>query len=171
MPGITRGSGARARRARAEDRQVPEVHHEPVPLAQPLDHRGGEVRVDALDALAAPAHDVEVHRLAGGRPGAAAAPVGAAQEGMSETAGPEDLRARLRGSGLRLTPQRELILRAVEELGHATPDEVYAEVRRHSSSINLSTVYRTLELLDELGLPWRELRSPAHQGAQGRHDA
>ncbi|HEY0902385.1 MAG TPA: Fur family transcriptional regulator [Marmoricola sp.] len=63
-----------------------------------------------------------------------------------------DWQARLRESGHRLTPQRELVLTAVEKLGHATPDEVYAEVRNHSSAINLSTVYRTLELLDELGL-------------------
>lgn len=60
--------------------------------------------------------------------------------------------ARLRESGHRLTPQRELVLAAVEKLGHATPDEIYAEVRTHSAAINLSTVYRTLELLDELGL-------------------
>src|SRR3954453_182964 len=59
---------------------------------------------------------------------------------------------RLRASGHRVAPQRELVLAAVERLGHATPDEVYAEVRTHSSAINLSTVYRTLELLDELGL-------------------
>lgn len=63
-----------------------------------------------------------------------------------------DLSARLRGSGKRLTPQREMILRAVEQLGHATPDEVLAEVHRHSTSINISTVYRTLEVLEELGL-------------------
>jgi Fur family ferric uptake transcriptional regulator len=65
---------------------------------------------------------------------------------------PAQWQARLRESGHRLTPQRELVLAAVETLGHATPDEVYAEVRTHSSAINLSTVYRTLELLDELGL-------------------
>jgi Fur family transcriptional regulator, ferric uptake regulator len=63
-----------------------------------------------------------------------------------------DWQERLRASGHRLTPQRELVLTAVETLGHATPDEVYAEVRTHSAAINLSTVYRTLELLDELGL-------------------
>lgn len=65
---------------------------------------------------------------------------------------PTDWQEQLRSSGHRLTPQRELVLAAVETLGHATPDEVYAEVRTHSDSINLSTVYRTLELLDELGL-------------------
>ena len=63
-----------------------------------------------------------------------------------------DWREKLRGSGYRLTPQRELILNAVETLGHATPDEVLAEVRKQSSAVNVSTVYRTLEVLEELGL-------------------
>ncbi len=63
-----------------------------------------------------------------------------------------DWHEKLRGSGYRLTPQRELILRAVEELGHATPDEVLARVRQQSSAVNVSTVYRTLEVLEELGL-------------------
>lgn len=67
---------------------------------------------------------------------------------MSES----DWRERLRGSGYRLTPQRELILAAVERLGHATPDEVLAEVREHSAAVNVSTVYRNLEVLGELGL-------------------
>ncbi len=62
------------------------------------------------------------------------------------------LRDRLRSSGLRLTPQRELILRAVEDLGHATPDEVLAHVRGQVASVNASTVYRTLEVLESLGL-------------------
>src|SRR5262245_3069113 len=63
-----------------------------------------------------------------------------------------DFAERLRSSGKRLTPQRELILRAVDSLGHASPDEVLAEVRKQSSAINISTVYRTLEVLEELGL-------------------
>jgi Fur family transcriptional regulator, ferric uptake regulator len=63
-----------------------------------------------------------------------------------------DWRERLREKGYRLTPQRELILEAVERLGHATPDEVLAEVRTHSTAVNASTVYRTLEVLEELGL-------------------
>ena len=35
----------------------------------------------------------------------------------------------LRDKGLRLTPQRELVLSAVRELGHATPEEVAEKVR------------------------------------------
>ena len=58
----------------------------------------------------------------------------------------------LRGSGHRLTPQRAAVLAAVERLGHATPEQVYAEVCDSAGSVNLSTVYRTLELLDDLGV-------------------
>jgi len=65
---------------------------------------------------------------------------------------PDELANRLRGSGYRLTPQRQLILRAVEDLRHATPDEVLAHVRSQASAVNASTVYRTLEVLEELGL-------------------
>ncbi|GAW51801.1 MULTISPECIES: Fur family transcriptional regulator [unclassified Nocardioides] len=64
----------------------------------------------------------------------------------------DELAQRLRKEGYRLTPQRQFVLRAVEKLGHATPDEVYAEVRSQSSAVNVSTVYRTLEVLEELGL-------------------
>lgn len=63
-----------------------------------------------------------------------------------------DWRQALREKGYRLTPQRELILGAVDELGHATPDEVLAHVQAKASTINASTVYRTLEVLEQLGL-------------------
>ena len=58
----------------------------------------------------------------------------------------------LRDKGLRLTPQRELVLAAVRELGHATPEEVAEKVRATHPGINLSTVYRNLETLENVGL-------------------
>jgi len=58
----------------------------------------------------------------------------------------------LRERGLRLTPQRQLILEAVHELGHATPEQVHNYVRERVAGVNITTVYRTLELLEELGL-------------------
>ena len=58
----------------------------------------------------------------------------------------------LRDKGLRLTPQRELVLSAVRSLGHATPEEVAAKVRETHPGINLSTVYRNLETLENVGL-------------------
>jgi Fur family ferric uptake transcriptional regulator len=63
-----------------------------------------------------------------------------------------ELAESLRAGGYRLTPQRQLVLDAVSQLGHATPDEVHAWVQERSSAVNLSTVYRTLELLEKLGL-------------------
>jgi Fur family ferric uptake transcriptional regulator len=63
-----------------------------------------------------------------------------------------DLTKELRAKGYRMTPARQLVLSAVTGLEHATPDAICAEVQRTASSVNLSTVYRTLELLEELGL-------------------
>ncbi|NHC14987.1 Fur family transcriptional regulator [Motilibacter deserti] len=63
-----------------------------------------------------------------------------------------DWQATLRERGYRLTPQRQLVLEAVATLGHATPEDVLTEVQRTASGVNVSTVYRTLELLEELGL-------------------
>jgi Fur family ferric uptake transcriptional regulator len=58
----------------------------------------------------------------------------------------------LRASGHRVTPQRQLVLEAVTKLEHATPEEIYAEVRQTAVGLNVSTVYRTLELLEQIGL-------------------
>jgi len=63
-----------------------------------------------------------------------------------------DWKTDLRKRGYRLTPQRQLVLEAVDTLEHATPDDILCEVRRTASGVNISTVYRTLELLEELGL-------------------
>lgn len=64
----------------------------------------------------------------------------------------DDWDRRLRAQGFRITPQRQLILEAVEKLRHGTPDEILAEVQRTATGVNLSTVYRTLEVLEEVGL-------------------
>jgi Fur family ferric uptake transcriptional regulator len=56
----------------------------------------------------------------------------------------------LRAKGLRLTPQREVVLAAIRRLDHATPEQIHAEVA--TTGINITTVYRTLELLEDLRL-------------------
>jgi Fur family transcriptional regulator, ferric uptake regulator len=58
----------------------------------------------------------------------------------------------LRSRGYRVTPQRQLVLEAVARLGHATPEEVASSVQQTAKGVNISTIYRTLELLDSLGL-------------------
>jgi Fur family ferric uptake transcriptional regulator len=59
-----------------------------------------------------------------------------------------DLAAALRARGLRVTAQRERVLDAVRSLRHATPEQIGEAV----PGVDAATVYRTLELLEELGL-------------------
>ena len=59
-----------------------------------------------------------------------------------------DLATALRTRGLRMTPQREQVLAAVRRLGHATPEQVADAV----DGVDVTTVYRNLELLEDLGL-------------------
>ena len=64
----------------------------------------------------------------------------------------DDWQSELRSRGYRLTPQRQLVLDAVRDQGHSTPEEIASRVQAESGSVNTSTVYRTLDLLEELGL-------------------
>jgi Fur family ferric uptake transcriptional regulator len=59
----------------------------------------------------------------------------------------------LKRRGVRVTPQRAIILEAIEEMpGHITAEDVFTAVQRVNRYINLATVYRTLDLLRELDL-------------------
>jgi len=52
--------------------------------------------------------------------------------------------------GFRLTPQREMVLSVMHEVeGLATADEIYDRVRDLSAAVDISTVYRTLDLLQD----------------------
>lgn len=63
-----------------------------------------------------------------------------------------ELKEALKGRGMRMTPQRQLILDAVASMqGHASADQVYQHVVRAFPDVNISTVYRTLDVLEELG--------------------
>ena len=57
---------------------------------------------------------------------------------------------KLHDRGFRITPQREMVLSVMHHIdGHATVEEIFALVHALSSSVDVSTVYRTLELLQE----------------------
>lgn len=51
-----------------------------------------------------------------------------------------------------MTPQRQLVLDAVHDLGHATPEQICAKVQRAAPAVNITTIYRTLDLMGRLGL-------------------
>ncbi len=66
---------------------------------------------------------------------------------------PFNLIEELRKQGMRATPQRAIIFEVIEKMdGHITVEEIYAKVQQVNSYISLATVYRTLELLQELHL-------------------
>lgn len=59
----------------------------------------------------------------------------------------------LAGKGLKMTPQRRLILHVfLREDGHLASEDLYNKVKKEDRSIGQATVYRTLKLLDESGL-------------------
>jgi Fe2+ or Zn2+ uptake regulation protein len=60
---------------------------------------------------------------------------------------------RLAAAGGRRTASRQAIIEAIVEAGnHLTADEIAAQVHERFPSVNLSTVYRTLDALTELGI-------------------
>ena len=65
----------------------------------------------------------------------------------------EQTLAVLRAQGRRVTPQRKLLLEIIRQgEGHLDADEIYRRAREQDPRISLSTVYRNLNLLKELGL-------------------
>jgi len=81
---------------------------------------------------------------------------------------------RLSELGYRLTPQRMMILSAIEgSESHISAEEIYAQVVAKYSHVNISTVYRTLELLKRLGLVTEtdlgEGRVRYHPADKGHH--
>jgi Fe2+ or Zn2+ uptake regulation protein len=59
----------------------------------------------------------------------------------------------MRANGLRVTPQRSVILETVSHLGgHPTATEVFDQAARRLPGLNVATVYRTLEALRLAGL-------------------
>src|SRR5207237_4420713 len=69
----------------------------------------------------------------------------------------------LRKKGYRLTPQRHMILSVIQEADeHLSIDQILERVQERNPYVSLSTIYRTLELLRELGLV-RENHLPGEQ--------
>lgn len=61
--------------------------------------------------------------------------------------------AELRQHGYKLTPQRRAVIRAIaSSQDHLTPATIYQKVCQAHPDVGLVTVYRTIEILDKLGL-------------------
>jgi len=80
----------------------------------------------------------------------------------------------LRENGHRLTPQRMLVIEALHNADrHISAEELYKQLRNRYPYANISTVYRTLELLKELNLVTEadlgEGRVRYHVAEKGHH--
>jgi Fur family ferric uptake transcriptional regulator len=87
---------------------------------------------------------------------------------------PSGIIDRLSEKGYRLTPQRLMILSAIESSSdHISAEEIYAQVADKYPHVNISTVYRNLELLKRLGMVYEinlgEGRIRYHSERRGHH--
>jgi Fe2+ or Zn2+ uptake regulation protein len=65
---------------------------------------------------------------------------------------PDELTRRFRDRGLKVTPQRQAVFRALHDNHtHPSAESVYAEVSEQMPTISLRTVYQTLNDLAEMG--------------------
>ena len=81
---------------------------------------------------------------------------------------------RLRELGYRLTPQRVMIVAAIEDSDHhISAEEIYSQVIARYPHMNISTIYRTMDLLKKLGLVTEtnlgEGRVRYHSADKGHH--
>jgi Fur family ferric uptake transcriptional regulator len=81
--------------------------------------------------------------------------------------------ATLKDMGLRLTPQRRLIVDIIHNTSHhLTAEEIIDNVQSKMPGINKSTIYRTLELLEEIGCVYKSVlgdRFIYHHATEGHH--
>ena len=62
----------------------------------------------------------------------------------------------LNQAGYRITQPRRAVIRALlEDEGYSSPSEVHVRARLHCPSVGLVTVYRTLDLLAQMGFARR----------------
>ena len=71
-----------------------------------------------------------------------------------------ELKTALRDRGMRVTSQRVIVHRALQELDrHVTADELLDAVGDRLPNVSLPTIYATLDLLEELGMVRRVQRA------------
>lgn len=86
---------------------------------------------------------------------------------------PQTLIERCEAQGMRLTGQRRIIARVIEEaVDHPDVEELHARASRVDPGISIATVYRTVKLFEEAGLLERhEFRGEGLSGRARYEDA
>jgi len=79
----------------------------------------------------------------------------------------------LKKKGLKLTPQRILITDIIHDAkGHITANEIIENVRSNMPGVNKSTIYRTLDILEEAGCVYKSEQGNEfiyHHDHEGHH--
>ena len=79
----------------------------------------------------------------------------------------------LKEKGLKLTPQRMLIVDIIHETkGHLTAEEIIKHVQSRMPGVNKSTIYRTLDLLEASGCVYKSQLNEEiiyHHDEEGHH--
>lgn len=79
----------------------------------------------------------------------------------------------LKSRGCRLTPQRRLIIEIIHDAGsHLTAEEIINHVQKRMPGVNKSTIYRTLELLEQYNCVIRSEKDDRfiyHHAEDGHH--
>lgn len=79
----------------------------------------------------------------------------------------------LKQKGLKLTPQRRLIAEAIHDIpAHLSAEEIISYVQERMPGVNKSTVYRTLDLLEEAGCVFKSRMDDGfvyHHAEEGHH--
>ncbi len=70
----------------------------------------------------------------------------------------ESLKERLKEKSCKLTPQRRFVLETVieNEGRHLSAEEIYELVREKCPEIGLATVYRTVQMFEEIGIVYKQ---------------
>ena len=81
---------------------------------------------------------------------------------MAQNSG--DFTSSLHTKGMRVTGQRKLILQVLEDAGgHLDAETVFERAHSRDERVSLATVYRTLQLLKEMGLVDQHFVSRQHE--------
>jgi Fur family ferric uptake transcriptional regulator len=80
--------------------------------------------------------------------------------------------ATFKRKGLKLTPQRKLILDIIHAEEHLTPETIISHVQERMPGVHKSTIYRTLEILEKAGCVYKSALGNQfiyHHPEEGHH--
>ena len=79
--------------------------------------------------------------------------------------------AKMRAVGMRITPERRLVIEIIAANPHLDADRIHRLARRSRPEMGLATVYRTLKALEECGLVRANGLGESHAHYEMRGDA